>query len=127
MFETPIYKTFYGKHIDLSKLVSIDNVYFTNRMSAGGYFVGFDMYFQLLDNPIYFRRHLNEFEYRYIKNEKCFLGDEPYRSEICMVDGSWKSYSGEDSENILAVANLQKQVDEIIKAWTDYSTYIQNH
>ncbi len=48
-----IYKTFYGNHIDLSKLVGVSEAYFIDRMGWGGYFVGFDMQFQLMDNPIF--------------------------------------------------------------------------
>lgn len=83
----PIYKTFYGKHIDLSKLISIDDAYYIDKLGAGGYSVGFDMHFQLLESPMHFRRYIN---------------------------------NSIEKKDIIAVANLQKQIDEIIQAWKNY-------
>jgi hypothetical protein len=93
-----IYKTPFGKHIDLSKLVSISDAYFIDRMGYGGWFVGFDMHFQLMDNPILFERELVE-DKEYTFHDKHQLiqeGGQP-----------------------IAVVNMQKQIDEIIKAWKE--------
>lgn len=102
-----IVKTFIGKHIDLSKVVSISDAYFINRMTFGGYYVGFEIEVQLLDKPIKYER---PFEY-----DECVYDPKPMPVSI----------SGEpldyviDQQELLAVSRLQKQIDELVEQWIE--------
>lgn len=49
-----IYKTCFGKHIDLSKIISISDAY---RAYDAFPMMKFEIYCQLLDEPIIFRNH----------------------------------------------------------------------
>lgn len=93
-----IVKTFIGKHVDLSKVVAISDAYFIDRMGFGGYYVGFDIYVQLLNEPIHFERELErEKEYKY-------------------TEEGFKIVRTNDGE-ILAVKRLQEQIDELVEQW----------
>ena len=46
-----IVKIFTGKHIDLSKIISISDAYI-DRMGSEGWFVGFNIICQLRDEPL---------------------------------------------------------------------------
>lgn len=99
-----IVKTFMGKHIDLSKVVSISDAEFFDRMGFGGYFVGFEMEVQLLDKPIKYERKLTyEERQQYEENHKKL----PYGLQVST------------SQSILAVRNLQKQINELIQQWKE--------
>lgn len=49
-----IYKTPFGTHIDLARIVEISDAMFINRMGSGGYFVGFYIHYQLKDEPVWY-------------------------------------------------------------------------
>ena len=108
-----IIKNFFNKHIDLSKVVSISDAYFINRMGSGGYYVGFEMEVQLLDKPIKYTREFKD-------NEKYWDGKQ---RGIIMADKHRISnrdlyiLSEEEESQVLAVKNLQIQVDELIVQW----------
>lgn len=110
-----IVKTFFGKHIDLSKVVSISDAYFIDRMGSGGYYVGFDIEVQLMENPIHYRR---EFKW----DEKDYEGSKP---KVKLVNGKLEDaftfFSDKFNTRILAVNRLQKQVDELIEQWKQLS------
>lgn len=104
-----IYKTFFNIHIDLDKIVSISDAYFINRSFRDfGHGVAFDIHIQLLNKPIHYERELT---YEEQNQDTC---------NPILIDNN-KIYSGHniDDTNILAVQNLQKQVDEIIQAWKE--------
>lgn len=109
-----IVKIFTGRHIDLSKIVSITDAYFINRMGSGGYFVGFEIECQLLEKPIEFEKSFDYDEYTHKDGTK-----------VKMVNGEYQEFhgyrSGYGEENILAVHRLQKQVDVIIEQWKEYN------
>ena len=105
-----IYKTFCGKHIDLSKLVSIQDTYIRFNSDSKRYFVCYKMYFQLMDNPI---RHYKELETFLHEEASHILTKEYQLGEISAYDFVQKK-----GDEIKAV--MQKQVDEIIKAWKDF-------
>ena len=109
-----IYKTFFGSHIDLSKLVSISNAQFIDRMGSGGYYVGFHMDFQLLDRPL-----VKEFELTVEENPWIEEGNNAY--SLLLTDGTVHNdkHPPADESTIQAVANLQMKIDALIKVWDE--------
>jgi len=89
-------------------------------MGYGGYFVGFDMHFQLMDNPIIYKRRLEENECKLHPSEN----GKPYFWELTLTDGTY--IRGIRNKNLLCLVNLQKQIDEIVKVWKEYIEYSQN-
>lgn len=104
-----IHKTFYGAHIDLSKIVQIRDAYLLPPIGYEGWSVGFSIVVQLRDQCIEYMRRLTEAEQRH--------HDNAWR--LKMLDGSevvgHKAYDVQ--ANVLAVANLQVQIDELVEAW----------
>ncbi len=114
-----IYKTFYGNHIDISKIVSISDAYFED--GSGGNFVGFAINFQLMNKPLLYKRKLTI-------EENGGWNDSLYILNVALTDGRVIEYGQHEIEDkeIQAVANLQKQVDEIIKVWEDFKETSQS-
>jgi hypothetical protein len=113
--ESPIVKTFIGKHIDLSKLVSIGDAQFVDRMGSGGFYVAFEIHIQLLDNPIQYMRELSH-------DEVIHYPYPDHRSPTPVtVSGkerdSFEYMSREYESDILAVQRLQKQIDDLVEQW----------
>ena len=108
-----IYKLFTGKYIDLSKMISVSNAEFIHKINRG-WDVRFEINFQLLDNPLVYQRSFS--------NEEFYYSREPY--ELCAYDinGGLISENKIDinSNNLLAVHNLQKQIDNFIQDWRKY-------
>ena len=79
-----IYKTFFGKYIDLSKLVFVSDAYFET------YKVHFELYFQILDVPIVYTRDLTFNE--------CGLDDEyelaisNLQSQVNEIIKAWEDF-----------------------------------
>ena len=119
-----IYKAFIGKHIDLSKIVAIGDACFLDRMGRGGWYVGFSIDCQLLDHPLTYERRLTSEEYKFFKpdDEVAYrhLMTIDYRHHMVLTDGtmahSQKLY-GVSQDQMLCVANLQKQIDGLVDAW----------
>jgi hypothetical protein len=110
-----IYKTFFGKHIDLSKLVSVSDAMFMD-----GWFefspahVRFEMEFQLLEHPLIYRRGMKDyFEFEHGSPGKYKL--KTVSNTIIEVDG--RNMYVEKHEDLLCVSNLQKQINEIVQEW----------
>ena len=106
-----IVKIFTGKHIDLSKIVSISDAYFIDHMGRGGWFVGFDIDFQLKDDLT-----------KYIKEvEEIRFGDV---LELKMIDGTFVKINDvrtiKDKSKILDVKNLQDKTNT-------YNMYVNYH
>lgn len=97
-----IVRTFMGTHLDLSKIVSISDAQFIDRMGYGGWYVSFEIIVQLSDNPIIYTRKFDYDEYTY--NEK---------HELVY----WKYPNGRESKIPLAVKRLQDQIDGLVKQW----------
>jgi hypothetical protein len=102
-----IVKTFIGRHIDLSKVVSISDAYFIDNMGSGGFYVGFEIHCQLLDSPIKYER---KFEY----DEEDFSGHRP---KPVTTSISSDLYFLIEDKDILAVQRLQKQINELVEQW----------
>lgn len=105
-----IYKTFFNKHIDLSKIVSITDAYYIGSLyTSGGSSVGFDIHIQLLDSPMHYRRNFSIEEVE--RNDPIKVDGTTLRFEDCQCES--ETYD----PDILAVHNLQKQIDVLVKVW----------
>lgn len=98
---SPIVRAFWGGHIDLSKIVSVSDAYFINRMSSGGYFVGFQIHCQLLDTPI---EHVWDISHFGLKSSE--TGGGVRSVEIV----------GPESEEA-----LQKDIDNFVEQWKEFN------
>lgn len=99
MSETTIVKTFIGKYIDLSKVVSISNAKFIDRMGFGGWYVSFEIHIQLLDSPIVYTRKFAYDEYKFGTSRE------------------FKKVYAKDGVTLLAVERLQAQIDDLVAQW----------
>lgn len=115
-----IYKTFWGRHIDLSKITSIsearlmknDNYYSDHKQ------VVFDIYFELMDNPVIYKRGLS-WSGQPVDRLQSFQNDEAlytYNGNGCFGQTPKKNEQGE----YVAVISLQKQIDSLINDWKEY-------
>jgi hypothetical protein len=102
-----IHKTFFGSYIDLDKIVNVSKAYFIDRMGYGGWFVAVDINCQLLESAIHYERHISDDEHHY--------ADGKFRLKL--VDNSSTTIPPEDENEILAVQNLQKEIDVLVLAW----------
>ena len=110
-----IFKMFNGNHIDLSKILMISPAYFEDHMGHGGYFVSFDIHFQLLDKPLKFSRSLLNDEYERIES----YGRSNHF--VKLIDGAVVEpnyYT--NGQQMLCVSRMQKHVDEIVLALDFY-------
>ncbi len=96
-----IVRAFWGVHIDLTKIVSVSNAYFIDRMGSGGYYWGFDVHCQLIDRPI----HL-EFE-----DHELGVDSHPIDSQ-----GRPGLLPPEMAE-LEGISKLQPQIEEFIELW----------
>lgn len=96
-----IVRTFMGTHMDLSKIVSISDARFIDRMGSGGFFAGFDIHIQLLDKPVHY-------EVKFDNNDEADYNT--YHRPVPIMGRSGVP---------LAVERLQKQVDGLIQQWKD--------
>jgi hypothetical protein len=117
-----IYKTPHGFHIDLGKIVAVHSAIFINKMGHGGWYVSYGIDVQLRDAPIIFTRELNGFEMDY--------KDRKYK--LATLDGQFIEYGSNEwykdkfydsHPSILAVHNLQMEVNQIISAWEAFRLY----
>lgn len=109
-----IYKTFYGKHIDLSKIVSISDARATWK-GHEGLKVRFEIQFQLMDVPVEYSRDITDDERERGKELKGSW------QSLKIVDGGSMDYYGHidtTEPKLLCINNLQKQIDEIIFNWS---------
>ena len=113
-----IYKTWFGQHIDLSKIVSISDAYWIDRMGSGGWFVGFHMEVQLRDKPLCF-----EFDYEpYVTtSDKDVSRDQTWSSGYDM-QRKWAAIWSKEAE-----AGLQVKIDELISAWKAHREWMVLH
>lgn len=117
---TMIYKSeTLARHIDLSKILSISDAYFIDRM-----IVGFEIRFQLQDQPFEFKRGLRDpdemrwhqptindrghFELAYLKPDG---GIEFHQRQLRGLP-------------VLAVVNLQKEIDDLVAVWKKCVNYL---
>jgi hypothetical protein len=101
-----IVRAFWGAHIDLSKIVQVSDVYFSNRMGRGGYYCGFTIHCQLVDKPITIEYEVRELDV------------------LCFVQGGDTFDIRERDPDIVeseAVPRLQAKVDEFIELWKETS------
>lgn len=97
--QNTIVKAFTGQYIDLSKVVSISDARFLDRMGSGGWFVTFEINVQLMEKPIVYTRKFEYDEYNF--NDKHEL------------------IYAKDRRTPLAVERLQKQVDDLVRQWKE--------
>lgn len=103
---------FMKKYIDLTKIVSISDAYFIDRMGSGGYYVGFDIECQLLEKPIHYERKLafDEEDRR----------EGTYTAYPKRVDFSKERALGDiRHEKTLAEIRLQRQINELVTKWME--------
>lgn len=109
---TRVYKpTFMRKHIDLDKIVTISDAYFIDNMGHGGWFVGFHMEAQLMDEPIRFMRELED------ETEVTFGMSVGHRAKLVDGKATKEPQFVKNPLDILAVANLQHDIDGLIQEW----------
>jgi hypothetical protein len=115
-----IYKTFWGEYIDFDTVISISSARFIDRMGSGGWFVGFTI--KTKNGDLEYSRelcHYSEMEFR--TNQ--LNGRMDGQHYLKMVNGSSHGnnvlpYANREfDKNILACANLQKQIDQIVEDW----------
>ena len=130
-----IVKIFTGRYIDLSSIISIGDAKYDRESK----FIGFGITCKLLEKPIYFYREINrdteEEKIEKITPAGGIHGKKEGETFIYfgykMTDGrvlaeNWYGHFREnflyatDYPNILAVHNLQNQIDEIILMWKNY-------
>ena len=138
-----IYKSKHFGVIDLGKIILITD---PKREGEGGLYVGFEMFVQLRDSPLTFRRRLEVgTEQKWIEK----VDGDPYWLETGndgqhtlyteAVDGYWaiRNDVGEWKRNIkinidndytVAEENLQAEINELVNAWESYCTaYAVSH
>jgi hypothetical protein len=114
-----IYRTPWEIHIDLDQLQMVGPPYYLNRMGHGGLYVGVWLRFALQDKPYVYERPLRDKlgEVRFTMNP---IGVH----EVQLIDGTWIDYSRVVSGNsTLAIKNLSKDTNEILKAWYDWKSF----
>lgn len=96
-----IVRAFWGVHIDLTKIVSVSDAYFMDRMGSGGYYWGFDVHCQLLDRPIHLEYDSDELN---VEVHTIQANGKPLTMlpEIAALSG---------------IAVLQPQIEEFIELW----------
>lgn len=110
-------KKFKNKHIDLTKIVAISDVYMDYvHYNSNAYTMKVDIDIQLLDKPIEFidfpigkwnSVNEHEIEVKYIEN------DIPVYKH---TDGEFKVYTS-DKSKLVCVDRFQKEVDQLIEDW----------
>jgi hypothetical protein len=107
------------RHIDLDAIVSVSDAYFMDHMGSGGWFVGFEIHFQLLDKPIKYVRGFRDDEQHYEMGEK--TSGAFY---LTFTDGTKdRAHSkANEGKTILAVHRLQQEVNELVKLWKNEPT-----
>jgi len=99
-----IYKMFTGNHIDLSKVVDISAPWFEDRMGRGGYYAGFDITFQLMDNPVSYGFDVS--------------GPNSVLGEVELPEGvEYAGFECSEVYNKAAMEWLTPLVDEVIAQW----------
>lgn len=107
------YVEFMGRHIDLSKITSISNAYFIDRMGFGGWYVGLDITFQLQDKSLEYERKYEFREYSFGPNP-----EHNGRTEHMQIYVP-------GTKTPIAVWNLQCQVAVLIEAWREYKKSLE--
>jgi hypothetical protein len=110
-----IYKMFFGKHIDLDKIVAISDAYY---YKINSHFVGFDIECQLLEKTIHYETCMD-----LTNDAKWFSDKDPYGTHIKLDGDIWiheDNLRTSDYKNISAIKQLQKKIDEIVKVWKYY-------
>lgn len=97
-------------YIDLDKIIRVTKAMFIDCMGSGGLFVEFTIDVQLRDEPIQYRRELTGEE---------FIHDLDGGYFLAIADGTRAPYCEyeEEPDNLLCVANLQREIDDLICVW----------
>ena len=110
-----IYKMWCGQFIDLSKIITISDAYWIDRMGSGGWFVGFHIQAQLRENVL-------AYEFDHEPFRKTLDDDLPYEQR-------WSSnyerrQYWEAIWSVECVRGLQVEVDKLVSAWRDYRKWV---
>jgi len=112
-----IYYSKHFGHIDLSKIISVSDAWF-----SGGEYVGFNVLVQSREAPLKYKRVLTR------NTELKWIPGLPHINEghnvIKTIDGKWKRNMkiNIDNDYTVAQANLQEEIDDLINAWESYCT-----
>jgi len=111
------------RHIDLSKILSISDAHFIDRMGEGGWFVGFEILFQLQDQPLKFMRGLRDPDE--IRWHRATINDRGnFELAYLNPDGSIEFRQRHiPGLPILAVVNLQAEIDDLVAVWKKCANY----
>lgn len=116
----PLYKTPFGKTIDLSKIVYIDDAWFRQECYGGAAHVGFNI---MYDNTI--DRYEEEVDIADRNSVFCengiysFIYNKDEDGDVLRVQNPERNL-----ENLVCVQKLQAKVNEIIKVWSEYKSII---
>lgn len=117
-----IYKSeLLGRHIDVSRILAISDARFIDRMGYGGWFVGFEILFQLQDKPLEYVRSLDRSEYEFVDGEDGSHHELVYvgKSGTPVLDRHPSRNPNVSRLPILAVANLQRDIDKLVAVWKE--------
>lgn len=106
-----IYKTPFGTHIDLARILEVSDAVFIDRRGSGGYYVGFYIQYQLRDEPIWY-----EFPWEWYSSDH---RPEMNKEGLPFYPSGLKyaSIDHEERCRIHMVKWLQDQVNVIIEEW----------
>ena len=124
-----LHKTFFGLTIDLSKIASIGNAYLKSRGARrSSIWVCFNIMFDG-GKEYNFKRKMEEGEFKTItKYQQCGHTNWTYMADVDYMKIKFEDKyryipkaMKADKGKCLAIQNLQKQVDELIKVWGEYN------
>jgi len=101
------------KHIDLDRLLTVSDVRFVDMMGSGGWFVEFDLLFQLQDKPVVYSRRLDDSEQRFTRETGFQLAIEDEQGNVVFSP----YHVVKTNLKIVAVKNLQREVNELVYMW----------
>lgn len=113
----PIYKTFFGKYIDLSMIISISDPELKTKPGIG-FMIYFEIEYQLRDSPIEIWVEVDKSD--------VFLREQKYIDDVFpwvfrLEDGSTIDYYDlKKTDKPIAVKRAKIKVEEIIQAWNNY-------
>lgn len=101
---------FLGTHINLAAIQSVSDAQFIDRMGSGGWFVGFSITMELVDQPLVFEWEAAELGgVRFVQT----VGHQ-----VQFVSGDWGRPDQRPAAELVPVRNLQRQIDEqLIPSW----------
>lgn len=110
-----IYKAFTGKHLDLTKIISISDAWLNHE-----YVATFTIQAQLLETPLVYRRRVKTL-WDPEKNKSHYLLLSPEGEEVAGPTEWYQIMYGEAREfpghKVLTLARLQDHINELVAIW----------